>query len=66
VPEADLDALNAGIAVELQERGIAVPSTTWVDGRLALRVNVMNHRTTSADLAQTIAAVERAALERSA
>jgi glutamate/tyrosine decarboxylase-like PLP-dependent enzyme len=51
------DALNAAIAVELQERGIAVPSTTRVDGRLALRMNVMNHRTTPADLELTLDAV---------
>jgi aromatic-L-amino-acid decarboxylase len=51
------DARNAAIAVELQERGIAVPSTTRVDGRLALRLNVMNHRTTAADLDATLAAV---------
>ncbi len=55
--EAALDAQNAEIAVELQERGIAVLSTTHVDGRLALRLNLMNHRTTQADLAQTIDAV---------
>ncbi len=52
-----LDALNARIVVELQERGIAVPSTTHVNGKLAIRLNVMNHRTTKADLDTTIAAV---------
>ncbi len=55
--EAARDALNAAIAVELQEAGIAVPSTTHVDGRLALRLNVMNHRTTPADLNATLDAV---------
>jgi glutamate/tyrosine decarboxylase-like PLP-dependent enzyme len=63
------DALNARIAVELQERGIAVPSTTRVDGKLALRMNVMNHRTTHADLDATLAAVLAAGedlLDRSA
>jgi len=52
--DAGCDALNAAIAVELQEAGSAVPSTTRVDGRLALRLNVMNHRTTAADLAATL------------
>ncbi len=51
------DALNAAIAIDLQERGIAVPSTTRVDGRLALRLNVMNHRTTPDDLSATLDAV---------
>jgi glutamate/tyrosine decarboxylase-like PLP-dependent enzyme len=54
---AATNALNAAIAVDLQERGIAVPSTTHVDGRLALRMNVMNHRTTPADLDATLDAV---------
>jgi aromatic-L-amino-acid decarboxylase len=51
------DALNARIAIELQERGIAVPSTTRAGGKLALRLNVMNHRTTAADLDATLDAV---------
>ncbi len=54
---AALDALNLRIAVDLQERGIAVPSTTRVDGKLAIRMNVMNHRTTADDLRMTLAAV---------
>lgn len=51
------DALTARIVVELQERGLAVPSTTRIAGKLALRMNVMNHRTTQADLDATFAAV---------
>jgi aromatic-L-amino-acid decarboxylase len=47
---AATDALNGRIVVALQERGIAVPSTTRIDGQLAIRLNVMNHRTTRADL----------------
>ena len=57
IDEAARDALNAAIAIDLQERGIAVPSTTRVDGRLALRLNVMNHRTTGADLDATLDAI---------
>jgi glutamate/tyrosine decarboxylase-like PLP-dependent enzyme len=54
---AACDARNAAIAVALQESGFAVPSTTRVDGRLALRLNVMNHRTTAADLDATLDAI---------
>jgi aromatic-L-amino-acid decarboxylase len=54
---ASSDALNGRIVVELQERGIAVPSTTRIGGRLAIRLNIMNHRTTAADLDQTLDAV---------
>jgi aromatic-L-amino-acid/L-tryptophan decarboxylase len=57
VDEDASDALNGHIVVELQERGIAVPSTTRAGGRLAIRLNVMNHRTTQADLDATLDAV---------
>jgi glutamate/tyrosine decarboxylase-like PLP-dependent enzyme len=57
VDERRFDELNARLAIELQERGLAVPSTTRVDGKLALRMNVMNHRTTQADLDDVLAAV---------
>lgn len=55
--ERRFDELNASLAIELQERGLAVPSTTRVNGKLALRMNVMNHRTTRADLDAVLAAV---------
>jgi aromatic-L-amino-acid/L-tryptophan decarboxylase len=55
--EAACEALNGNIVVELQERGIAVPSTTRIDGKLAIRLNIMNHRTTPADLTATLDAV---------
>ena len=45
-----LDRLNAGIVVDLQERGIAVASTTTLGGRCVIRVNLTNHRVTDADL----------------
>jgi len=48
--DADLDALNAEIVIQLQERGLAAPSTTRIDGRLAIRVNLTNHRTRDRDL----------------
>jgi glutamate/tyrosine decarboxylase-like PLP-dependent enzyme len=46
-----LDALNARILVELQERGIAVPSSSVVRGRYCLHVAITNHRTRREDLA---------------
>ena len=53
------DAVNARIVVDLQESGIAVPSTTMIDGRLAIRAAIFNHRTQSCDLdALVVAAVE--------
>jgi glutamate/tyrosine decarboxylase-like PLP-dependent enzyme len=46
----ELDALNRQIEVELQERGIAVPSSTTLRGRRVLHVAITNHRTRRADL----------------
>lgn len=48
--DAARDAINAKIVVELAERGIAAPSAARIDGKLGIHVNVMNHRTESADL----------------
>jgi glutamate/tyrosine decarboxylase-like PLP-dependent enzyme len=48
--ESRLDALNDAIAIGVQESGAAVPSTTLVGGRLALRVCIVNHRTREDDL----------------
>jgi glutamate/tyrosine decarboxylase-like PLP-dependent enzyme len=55
--ERETGELNARIVIELQERGIAVPSTTRAAGKLAIRLNIMNHRTTQSDLNTTIEAV---------
>lgn len=41
----DSDRVNARIVVELQESGIVAPSTTMIDGRLAIRAAIVNHRT---------------------
>ena len=42
--EASLDRLNKRIEVELQERGIAVPSIVRIRGRNYLHVAITNHR----------------------
>lgn len=56
-PGRDLDALNDEIVILLQERGIAVPSTTKIKGHLAIRCNITNHRTQESDLDILIDAV---------
>ncbi|HEV8150600.1 MAG TPA: pyridoxal-dependent decarboxylase [Gemmatimonadales bacterium] len=45
-----LNALNREILMGIQERGIAVPSATLLNGKFALRVAITNHRTVSSDL----------------
>ena len=42
--ESTLNELNARILVALQERGIAAPSSTLLQGRFAIRVAITNHR----------------------
>ena len=46
----DADRVNSDIVVALQESGIAVPSTTTINGRLAIRAAIVNHRTCSEDI----------------
>jgi aromatic-L-amino-acid decarboxylase len=46
-----LDSLNRRILVELQERGIAAPTSSTVCGRTVLHVAITNHRTRREDLA---------------
>jgi aromatic-L-amino-acid decarboxylase len=54
---ADPDRRNAAIVVALQERGIAAPSTTMIDGKLAIRASLVNHRTEERDIDTLVAAV---------
>lgn len=52
----ELDRLNQDILIALHLRGIAVPSPTRVNGALALRVCICNHRTLTEDLDRLAAA----------
>ena len=51
-----LNSLNARILIALQERGIAVPSSTLVNGRFAIRVAITNHRSRREDFEALVAA----------
>jgi len=42
---ADAQRINSRIVIELQESGALAPSTTTLDGRLAIRAAIVNHRT---------------------
>jgi glutamate/tyrosine decarboxylase-like PLP-dependent enzyme len=55
--DSELDTLNAELVADVQESGVAAPSTTQLGGRLAIRVNITNHRTDEATLAALLAAV---------
>lgn len=53
----DLNQFNRDLVADLQESGIAAPSTTMLDGRLAIRVAVVNHRTRPSDMDILLAAL---------
>lgn len=57
--EPGLDALNEEILLRIQESGVAVPSSTRVRGRYALRVAVTNHRSRREDFDLLVAAVRQ-------
>ncbi len=44
------DEFNAALAVAIQESGVAAPSTTVIDGKLAIRAAIFNHRTREQDV----------------
>jgi aromatic-L-amino-acid/L-tryptophan decarboxylase len=54
---ADADKVNGDIVIDIQESGIAAPSTTILDGQLAIRAAIVNHRTDTCDIDALIAAV---------
>jgi glutamate/tyrosine decarboxylase-like PLP-dependent enzyme len=54
-----LDRLNAALVIRLQESGVAVPSTCRLQGRLAIRICITNHRSRDDDFALLVDAIER-------
>jgi glutamate/tyrosine decarboxylase-like PLP-dependent enzyme len=46
----DADRLNAEIVADLQESGIAAPSTTMIGQKLSIRAAIFNHRTQLQDI----------------
>jgi glutamate/tyrosine decarboxylase-like PLP-dependent enzyme len=52
----DADEVNRNIVVDIQQSGIAAPSTTMLDGRLAIRAAIVNHRTGICDIDALISA----------
>jgi aromatic-L-amino-acid decarboxylase len=49
--------INGDIVIDVQESGIAAPSTTLLDGELAIRAAIVNHRTDTCDIDALISAV---------
>jgi len=55
--DEEADRLNATIVADLHEAGIVAPSTTAIDGRLAIRAAIVNHRTDERDIDALVQAV---------
>jgi glutamate/tyrosine decarboxylase-like PLP-dependent enzyme len=54
--------LNKAVVIDLQERGVAAPSTTIIGGRTVIRAAIVNHRTTEQDIDTLMAALRDSAL----
>jgi aromatic-L-amino-acid/L-tryptophan decarboxylase len=63
---ADPNRVNGDIVIDIQESGIAAPSTTMLDGELAIRAAIVNHRTDTCDIDALISAVLDFGARRSA
>jgi aromatic-L-amino-acid decarboxylase len=55
----DADRVNASIVADLQVSGIAAPSSTRIDDKLAIRAAIFNHRTQEHDVDRLVDAVLR-------
>ena len=58
--------VNRDVVADIHESGIAAPSTTVLDGRLAIRAAIVNHRTDVCDIDALIAAVLEFGAQRAA
>jgi aromatic-L-amino-acid decarboxylase len=55
--ESRLNSLNKELLLRVQESGVAVPSSTILDGKFAIRVAITNHRSRRSDFDTLLAAV---------
>jgi aromatic-L-amino-acid decarboxylase len=62
---ADANRVNRNIVIDIQESGIAAPSTTVLNGQLAIRAAIVNHRTDTCDIDALISAVLEFGAQRS-
>ncbi|KAA5540551.1 aminotransferase class V-fold PLP-dependent enzyme [Roseiconus nitratireducens] len=58
-PTSQLDRLNIELVAAIQSSGVAVPSSTRINERVAVRVNLTNHRTRKEDLLEFLNAALR-------
>lgn len=58
------DAVNREIVADIQESGIAAPSSTTLDGKFAIRAAIVNHRTVETDVDALVSAVLKFGAQR--
>lgn len=58
------DAVNREIVADVQESGIAAPSSTTLDGKFAIRAAIVNHRTAETDIDALVSAVLKFGAQR--
>jgi glutamate/tyrosine decarboxylase-like PLP-dependent enzyme len=58
---SDSDNLTKQIVIDLQDRGVAAPSTTTLNGKTVIRAAIVNHRTTEQDINEFVTALEESA-----
>jgi aromatic-L-amino-acid decarboxylase len=61
--EAQLERWNAGLVARLSESGVGMISSTRLDGRYALRLCVLNHRSGREDVERVLAFLESEPVE---
>lgn len=54
--QTQLNRLNEELLLRIQEQGIAIPSSTVLDGNFCIRCCIVNHRTQTKDLDQLVQA----------
>ena len=54
-----LDRLNQGIAAAVQRQGSNLVTTTYINGRIAIRMSMCSHRTVEEDVNTTFEAIAR-------
>jgi len=62
----DANSVNGEIVIDIQESGIAAPSTTMLNGQLAIRAAIVNHRTDTRDIDALVDAALEFGARRSA
>lgn len=58
------DAVNREIVADVQESGVAAPSSTTLDGKFAIRAAIVNHRTAETDVDALVSAVLKFGAQR--